>query len=588
MHGEWMTGCGHREHAWAGERQIDGMPGVAVARGCRVEVLAGWRARVALVGDVCLSDDDRPVLVEAAAAGRWSDLTRCPGSYWVIAENSRNRFVCGDLSGLRSIFYAEQGGHTLWSTSARGLAERRRAPLNLALTAAHFTVGAEHWLDRTLYDGVFAVPGGFGLLLREERPQLIDVRGISPDLTLSEGADAFGQALHTAVHQRMSSVEGLASADVSGGLDSTALAITASAVGEVRAVTYADAYTSAEDLFFARRAAVHMGVKLHVGRGGVEQLPFSWTSSQPIPDQPAAASLTMAQRHLYLEPAANLGGIHFTGDGGDVVLDSCSAVWVGMVQSGERRAAHREVTNWARARNRSPRDLWRAVTRAAGSGYGGALEEAARQMESGGVEGKRPGVWSWCHVGQSSGWLTAAGRDQVAALLRESAKVATSLRADLTEQQSSLRLVGADVRNTAPLAAAWGVRPVHPYLDNEVVRAAFAIAPAERHGVTAFKPLLGVALPQLPSWLTSRTSKGSFSRQLIAGMVHHRARLAHLFRDSVLTTSGLLDPEPAITALAGVGGVRSDALYDLQRLAMVCQWLAANGRHDGQLLEVAC
>ncbi len=116
---------------------------------------------------------------------------------------------------------------------------------------------------------------------------------------------------------------------------------------------------------------------------------------------------------------------------------------------------------------------------------------------------------------------------------------------------------------------------MHPYLDNEVVRAAFAITPAARHGVTTFKPLLAAALPYLPRWLTGRTSKGSFSRQLLAGMVHNRKAVAHLIRSSALVTAGLLDPEPAVTALAGVEGVHADALYDLQRLTMVCQWLAA-------------
>ncbi|WP_407286432.1 asparagine synthase-related protein [Streptomyces sp. BP-8] len=584
MSEEWITG-GPPARPWTEGRQLEGMPGVGVGPGCRVEAMADERARVVLAGDVCLGRDRKAALLDAAADGRWADLTRCPGSYWVVAQNSTNRFVCGDLAGFRTVFHTEIGARTVWSTSARELAELRQAGPDLALVAARVVAGSEHWPDRTVYEGVFGVPGGKGLLLGGPRPQLIDVTGIDPVASLDEGAAAFGQALERSVHWRMRDVGGLAGADVSGGLDSSALAITAARVGKVRAVTYSDVYTSAEDLAFARRVAEHIGVELHVGWGGLEQLPFGWSSSQPVTEQPAATSLTMGQHALYLRPAANLP-VHFTGNGGDVVLDSCSAVWVAMVQAGERRAAHREVTNWARARNRSPRDLWASVTRSADIGVAGALDEAAAQMESGSFDGKRPGVWSWCHLGQSGRWLTPAGRHQVAALLRGAAQASTPERADVFEQHASLRLVGADARDTAPLAASLGIRQVHPYLDNEVVRAAFAIAPAERHGVTSFKPLLGAALPYLPWWLTSRTSKGSFSRQFIVGLVHHRKAIAHLIRSSALATGGLLDPEPAIATLASVQGAQAHALYDLQRLTMVCQWLASTG-HSAPL-EEAC
>ncbi|MEE1735504.1 asparagine synthase-related protein [Streptomyces sp. BE147] len=278
-----------------------------------------------------------------------------------------------------------------------------------------------------------------------------------------------------------------------------------------------------------------------------------------------------------------------TGNGGDIVLDSCSAAWIGMVQRGDRRAARRQVTGWARARNRAPGDLWRAVTRAAGTTHGEALLSAATHLERGGFDARRAGVWSWCHLGESGKWLTADGRERVAALLRTAAgETTTETYADLAEQRASLRLVGADARDTVALAAAWRVRQVHPYLDNQVVRAAFSIAPVERHGVTSFKPLLPAALPSLPRWLTGRTSKGAFSRQLTAGMVRHRPVLAHLIRTSVLTTGGLLNPEPALAALNGIGGTRADTLYDLQRLIMACHWLAARDQHLTSHRQAAC
>ncbi|MEV4506642.1 asparagine synthase-related protein [Streptomyces klenkii] len=565
------------------------MPGIRVGPQARARLLTGEGVRILLVGDFTLERRQESALLRAAANERWADLTYLPGSYWLVADGGGRRFVCGDLSGFRSVFHTGHETGTVWSTGAGRLAGHCSAVPDLAMVAARLAAGPEHWPHRTVYDRIQAVPAGSGLLLGSAAgTELVDISGIVPTLTLAQGAPAFGQALEQAVHGRMRAAAGPVSADVSGGLDSSAVALLASQTGEVRAVTYADTLTSAEDLSFAHRVAAHMGVDLHVGRGGPSELPFGWSREQPVTDQPAAVSLTTAQHALYLRPAAGLP-LHFTGHGGDVVLDSCSAAWIGMVQCGERKEARRQVTNWARARNRAPRELWRAVTRAAGTGHAGALQEAAARVARGESEARRPGVWSWCHLGASAAWLTPSGREQVASLLSAAARQAREKsRADLVEQETSLRLVGADARDTVALTTPWRVRPVHPYLDNQVVRAAFAIAPVERHGVTVFKPLLGAALPSLPAWLTSRRTKGSFTRQLTAGMVHHQRQLAQLIGTSALVTDGLLDPVPALDALAGIGGHHATALYDLQRLVMTCQWLDATRRSGKAGLEASC
>ncbi|MFJ4342984.1 asparagine synthase-related protein [Streptomyces sp. NPDC088915] len=585
MKEEWITG-GASSPRWSAGQHTAGMPGVTMGPGCRSRVLADEGVRVAFVGDFLLEAGHEQALLRAAAAGRWAELTYLPGSYWVIAQSATHTFVCGDLSGFRSVFHTTRGPQTIWSTSARRLAQHIEAEPDLAMLAARLVAGPEHWPDRTVYEDVRAVPPGFGLLLDGSGTELVDVHGIVPTATLAQGAPAFAQALERSVSWRVRQVAGgPVGADVSGGLDSSTLAILAARDGEVRAVTYADDYTSGEDLLFARRVAAHIDTDLHVGAGGREHLPFGWTAAQPLTDQPAAVSLTTAQQALYLGPAAGLP-LHFTGTGGDVVLDSCSAAWIGMVQLGERRAARRQVTGWARARNRSPRELWSAVTEAAGSGHADALRAAARRTARGDFDSRRSGVWSWCHLGQSGRWLTAEGRERVSALLLQAAATTDAdARADLTEQRFSLRLIGADARDTVPLTAPWNIHQVHPFLDNEVVRAAFAIAPPERHGVTSFKPLLPAALPYLPAWLTGRTSKGSFTRQLTAGMIHHRAALSETIRSSALTAAGLLDAELALAALAAVDGTQAGSLYDLQRLAMTCQWLAA-GEH--RPLEAAC
>ncbi|MER7046481.1 asparagine synthase-related protein [Streptomyces jumonjinensis] len=581
---KWITGGAPDDPGW-GTGAAGGIPGVRTGPGCRVVVLADERARVVLVGDAGTVDEHRDELLGAAARGEWTTLTRLPGAYWVLARNGENMFVCGDLAGARAVFYARHGSHVRWSTSIGRLADHLAARVDLPLMGAQIAVGPEHWPERTLYDGIRAVPGGFGLLLgRAGSVRVVDVSDTGVSCSLVEGAAVFGEALRGAVSVRMGSAGGLAGADVSGGLDSSTVAILAARHGEICAVTYRDAYTSAEDLLYARRVAGHIGTTLHIGEGRAGQRPFTWSEGQPSTEQPVAMSLNMPQQRIYLAPAAGRP-VHLTGHGGDVVLDSSSAGFIALVQTGRRRAARKEITRWARGHNRSPRTLWQTVAQHAELGHAGALRAAAAAIRTAGpgaFTGPSP-VWTWCRPGPFAGWLTPYGRDRVAGLLDEASQHVLDERADVAAQRDALRMVGADVRDSIPLARDWGVRPAHPYLDNRVVRAAFAIDPLERWSTVSFKPLLAAALPELPVWLTGRTSKGSFTRQLIGGM-SRRTDLAALVQTSSFVTEGLVDASRALTALSGIAGHHATALHNLQRLVTACHWLAARDR----MREGAC
>ncbi len=139
-------------------------------------------------------------------------------------------------------------------------------------------------------------------------------------------------------------------------------------------------------------------------------------------------------------------------------------------------------------------------------------------------------------------WFTGYGRHQVAALLRQAAHDTQPSYADEFDQWAALRSVGAAARGWTPYAHTLGIRPVYPYLDNQVVRAAFAVPALARRGLVSYKPLLRESLPHLPHWLTSRRSKGSFTAQRIAGLARHRAHLDELITSSPLAQGGLVDP----------------------------------------------
>ncbi|CAL9410591.1 hypothetical protein SUDANB145_01648 [Streptomyces sp. enrichment culture] len=551
-----------------------------------MRMVADARARLAVLGDCGAGDRELAGALTAAADGRWAELTRWPGSYWAVAETAGQRFVCGDLAGVRALYHTPHGDEQVaWATQAR-LLERPLVP-DLPLLAARLAVGEHHWPHRTPYEKIQLVPGGFGLLLTPGAPpQLVDITGAPLVDDLGEGAAQFGQALAEAVRRPVRAAGSEVGADLSGGLDSSATVLLAAEAGQVHAVTYTDGYTSGEDASFAARVAGHARIRHTVAEGDGQQLPFTFPTDGARGDGPVFAAANWAMDAAYLAPVAGLP-LQLTGHGGDVVLDASPACWVRLLQDGRRREAHRQVVAFARLRNTAPGPYFKTLKDAASTGRRGSLEHASEVLKRGPLA---PSItasgWSWCRLGAGASWLTEAGRHQVATLLRQAAhNQQQPEQADVFDQWAALRAMGASARGWAPHGQALNVRPAYPYLDNQVVRAAFAIPALARRGLVTYKPLLRAALPHLPDWLVSRRSKGSFTAQRIAGLARHHNRLDELIVSSPLVGTGLIDPAAVRVALGQAArGQNATAIADLHQLLVTCWWLSG---HQA-VLEAAC
>ncbi|MFF8769102.1 asparagine synthase-related protein [Kitasatospora sp. NPDC015120] len=541
--------------------------------GVAVRGVGDGRGRLTVAGDCGADTAQLRAGLGAAAEGRWSDLTRWPGSYWVLAEQAGgDRFVCGDLAGVRGIWHGrDRREGVVWSSDPGALAARVGASVDLEVLAAHLAVGEHHWPSRSQWAGVRRVPPGWGLLLTGGTARLVDVRGIEPAADPVAGASRLGEALTTAVQRRVRAAGGSVGADLSGGLDSAAAVLLAAQVGPVRAVTYTDAWTSAEDTFYAVRVAQHAGIEHTIARGGPGELPFGLDGAPPTVE-PAPAVINLALDRCYLEPVAGLP-LHLTGHGGDVVLDSSAACWVGQVQRGAVREARRAAVDFARLRNLGPGPYWRSLRRAAGTTPERAAAEVTARLRAGTPASRGIG-WAWCRPGPGAGWLTEQGRHAVADLLDGAwFDPLYGTFADEVDQWAALRAAGDDARACAPLYEAIGIRPVHPFLDNEVVRAAFAIEPSARRGTYTYKPVLAAAV-DLPDWLIGRRSKGSFTAQRIQGLARHRRALEELVAGSALVTEGLVDAARVRAALADAATGRSaEPIADLHHLVVTCRWL---------------
>lgn len=74
--------------------------------------------------------------LEAVRRGRWTDLTRWAGSYWVMASHRQQVFVAGDLAGVRGLRRAD-GRRP--GVGVPGLTGRRRDGVGTGSAAADRT-----------------------------------------------------------------------------------------------------------------------------------------------------------------------------------------------------------------------------------------------------------------------------------------------------------------------------------------------------------------------------------------------------------------------------------------------------------------
>ncbi|MFF5538535.1 asparagine synthase-related protein [Streptomyces cinerochromogenes] len=260
---------------------IDGLVNVRRGPFARVHAVGQGPVALAVVGDCLATEQELRAVLPTVREGRWADLTRWAGSYWVVADNGRQRFVCGDLAGIRAVYYTLRGEPTAWPTAARRLG--RPLVADLTWLTARLAAGEQHWPHRTPYEEIRLVPGGFGLLLTPGAPpQLIDIRGVESVAEPRKGSERFGRAFTDAIQLRVRAAGGAVGADLSGGLDSSAAVVLAADAGTVHAVTYTDGYTSGEDMAFAVRVAEHTGAAHTVAAGSDEQLPLASPSASPL------------------------------------------------------------------------------------------------------------------------------------------------------------------------------------------------------------------------------------------------------------------------------------------------------------------
>jgi asparagine synthase (glutamine-hydrolysing) len=347
---------------------------------------------------------------------------------------------------------------------------------------------------------------------------------------LAEGAALLRTALSDAVTVRIDSSR-CPSADCSGGMDSTSLALLAADRLDNQRYLYAVTIhpagtTQGGDLDYAqlaiegRPAIRHLLCPLDS-----HHLPYSRMAELiPPTDEPAPSTVAISRAVAEFDLLRKIGSdCHLTGDGGDTLLSGHPAYLTDLAQARRVRLLAHQAVGWARLRRTSAWPLLADV-----------CVTAIRRRR--GSQMLRPETLA--------AWSTTTARELVAEALAATAVPAwesVSTGAHLTAE--TIQAVGRTARSDAQIAEYYGVRVHNPFTDPQVIVACLAVPTWLRGPPYGYKPLLSTAMADLlPPPIAARHTKGDFTPDHYLGLRANAAVLREL-ADGRLAERGLVDPD---------------------------------------------
>ncbi|MFB6722879.1 albusnodin/ikarugamycin family macrolactam cyclase [Kribbella sp. NPDC056345] len=564
---------------WVGERAV-WMVDAAAERWRVVSDETGCRLLVA--GDCYASSAELRAGLDAVRCNDWRALTLWPGSYWVIADDGTTHAVLTDVCGSRPVYFTPWQGTMAWATKARPLAELVGAPLDLMAVVARMTCPTvpEVTGTETTYERVQRLPGGHALTIATGRLATVTpYEKERPSASFGEAAQNLRSALAMATTRRAWGVERV-SADFSGGLDSTSLALLAARSGKkVLAATRDDPVSGNDDITYAKRAAEHRNVEHLVVTNGENGLFFDRLLEGPRTDQPFSDATRWSMRSVLHQRVLEAGtDLHLTGSGGDAVLTAPSTYLADLVRPTWLPILTRHASARARLRQWSTSKVIKEAIRLSRVDQRQGLLQLADTIANAHADDdmKRTFSLSWYTPLAVAGWLSHDARQELVGRARlegekqEPGRTALSVRRSWDE----LREFGTYQAELTAQLRATGIPAHAPMLDNAVVRACMSVAPHQLQSIAIQKPLLEAALRDcVPEFILRRPTKGSYDGNAYTGVRRNIATLRSLLDNSVLADYGLLDRATAKRHLARIAAGAPGRFASLEALIATEVWL---------------
>ncbi|BAJ29911.1 hypothetical protein KSE_41230 [Kitasatospora setae KM-6054] len=444
-----------------------------------------------------------------AVATAWS------GAYTLVLDDGRGALtVWADPAGAAPVYATRTANGPVWASSSLALASLTGAGPDTAWLAARLADPTAWASDRSAWVGVEQIPPGHRWTATERGACTITPFWRRLELAWPDAVRRLRDDLAGAVAVRVT--DRVVSSDLSGGLDSSTLAVLAARHGPVTGFTYhPKGRDEGGDLDHARAVARAVPrIRHRLMALGPEHLPFAGPGTLPPTDEPAPSAMTFAQLDAQLSALASNGvSVHLTGDGGDSLFMPPPAHLADLARSGRLLRLARDAQTWARLYRTSP---WTAVASAVGDP--GKLGTTATMP-----------------------WLTADARDLAASVTTPHRDTGGLGHADTLLLQE-VRHVGRTAATENQLAAAHGITMHNPFTDTRVLESVLAAPAADRWSARRYKPMLSDAVAGLlPPSVLDRGAKGVFTADHHHGLRANQAAVLDLV-DGHLAALGLLRP----------------------------------------------
>ncbi|ASR39888.1 hypothetical protein BAY61_31885 (plasmid) [Prauserella marina] len=530
-------------------RHPSGRPWLLTAPAVRAPRIMRWGATVVAVLGEAIVDELNP----AGTVAEW--MRQVGSAHLVTAEPGR---VCAvaDAAGFRRVFTAIAAGVAVAASHAEILRRLIDAPVDRGWVAAKLASPEMPSVlreSRSPFVGVSPVAAGCVAELAGDAVRVRPWwRPPEPEKPLAEGAQLLRQALARGICGRARRAGGRVSVQLSGGLDSAAIALLA-AEADPLMVTTAGASPVDEDLSWARRIARTIPAGEHRIFTVAEMPAFFARLEHPVAgmDEPCSFAAGGArQRFAGAALAERAVTLHFNGQGGDEVLLAPWAFLSGLLRRAPR-LGWRHLRGFAALRGLRASAVMREALRGPGQ-FDSWLERAGSRL-------RREPVAAAAALGWEAPPLLPTWASSEAAELAIAALAAaprTPVHPDAAVHAAVVRIRASAYRAAlyADAMAVAGAPTVMPFFDHEVLTACLSTRPEVRTDPWSPKPLLRNALQRdVPTELLARRTKGHYNTDIYRGWRTHRDDVRAMLAESRLVELGLVDQQVLVDELAAFG-----------------------------------
>lgn len=562
--------------------------------------------RVAIIGD-CFADADSidTALNHTLTTGDLSTIGNLPGNYRaILTEHAGPTTVLSTIAGT-PIYYNERSGR-IGSRPSFARDESPLVPDTQYIAAQLALSGTDTMLlpGRTSYDGISKIQGGMALTSDNGvmRTEEYDPLAYSSGKTFDQAASNVRDALITAVQTRLDRDPHM-TADLSGGMDSSSLSFLAANYINPRPLNvFRETFTAMPDgdseyvrRFLEINPQLNLRQRAHNDAPGFSYEEFEsmrWT--EDLVSVIDTTPYIERNEKAYYELIDTAGSaLHMNGSGGDEVVGTSVLYLTGLLAQREYSRFVHESIQWARIYNIAPTDFIATMAKLSGPHASRrALDIAVQTLES---PQQSPDtemlrlLLPWQPTLPIATWLTPGTRRNLIDIYKELRETDIPPEGSLGDRVAKQYIREASTSNALSnqLSNHYSrTSPQSPFLDTDVVRAAFSIPSSLRGNPHVFKHLLTKALEDvIPPEVLARRSKGVYDYFFSESMRQSKPALLEIMRKSYLGDLDIINPNRVMEVIDGIDTASAVAVMSLDRIVSTEAWLRGLERQQGSVVN---